>query len=239
MVVPPGEEEQDRGGDENAKAGHGERVEVGEDGFGADVKSAEIELDEEQAGVHLPRNVVMGRCGLHESSSCAGASSPLWQARGPALAGISRTASSGARKTALPEAFPFMTRATLPRIECGFPRRANEVVALCPVGRRQLWSADFSPHLFVPERVERTMRTEVRAPSGGLPATGCLGVGVSVLRSWSYPLGSHGFRTAQQPPNAMARHAEARLGPAGERGDNRPSGPGAQAPKRWTPYRGR
>ncbi len=78
-------------------------------------------------------------------------------------------------------------------------RKRNEVVALCPVGRRELWSADFSPHLFVPKRVERAMRTEVRAPSGALPATGCLGVGVSVLPSWSYPLGSHEFRTAQQP----------------------------------------
>ena len=48
------------------------------------------------------------------------------------------------------------------------------------------------------------MRTEVRAPSGALPATGCLGVGVSVLPSWSYPLGSHEFRTAQQPPVVLA-----------------------------------
>ncbi len=75
----------------------------------------------------------------------------------------------------------------------------TKVIALCPVGRRQPWSADFSPHLFVPERVERTMRTEARAPSGALPATGCLGVGVNVLGLWPYPLESHGFRTAQQP----------------------------------------
>ncbi len=48
------------------------------------------------------------------------------------------------------------------------------------------------------------MRTEVRAPSGALPATGCLGVGVNVLRLWPYPLESHGFRTAQQPQHTSS-----------------------------------